>query len=530
MTSTETGPRAGRREWTGLAVLALPCLLVSMDLTVLNLAVPQLSADLRPSGTQLLWIVDIYGFMIASSLILMGSLGDRTGRRRLLMVGAAAFGAASLLAAASTSAEMLIASRALLGVAGATLMPSTLALIRNMFHDPAQRTTAIGIWTAAFSLGGVLGPLVGGVLLQYFWWGSVFLLGVPVMALVLLLSPALVPEYRSAERTRFDLVSAALTVVAVLLVIYGMKRFAETGADLLAAIAAVAGVVLGVWFVRRQLRMPHPLVDIRLFRIPAVGVSLAVNTGAFFVAFGSLLLIAQYLQLVVGLSPLAAGLWTVPSALGFVLGAMVAPMLTRLTRPGNVMALGMAVSALGFALLTQVRADSGLTIVVAAGILFFFGVAPAYIIATDLIVSGAPPERAGGASAVSEAGTEFGSALGIAVLGTIAVAVYRGSVDGPALAGLPADMVETVRRTLGGATSVAEQLPAPQDIQLTELARAAFAQALGVSAAVSALLAAAMAVVCAVVLRRTPGAPAGEPGAATSVEHAVSNRSSKQAH
>src|SRR3954470_1638075 len=212
-------PRATRREWIGVGVLALPCLLYSMDLTVVNLAVPQISAQLGPSSAQLLWILDIYGFMIAGSLITMGTIGDRIGRRRLLMIGAAAFGAASVLAAFSRSAEMLIATRALLGMAGATLAPSTLSLIRNMFHDPQQRTVAIGVWITSYSAGGAIGPLLGGVLLEPFWWGSVFLAGVPVMALLLAVGPVLLPEYRDPKARRLDVASAVLSLAGVLLVI-----------------------------------------------------------------------------------------------------------------------------------------------------------------------------------------------------------------------------------------------------------------------------------------------------------------------
>src|SRR5262245_38932454 len=220
-------PRATRREWVGLAVLALPCLLYSMDLTVLNLAVPHLSADLEPSGAQLLWIVDIYGFLVAGSLMTMGTLGDRIGRRRLLLTGAAAFGAASVLAAFSFTAAMLIAARAILGVASATLAPSTLSLIRNMFLDPRERTVAMGVWIASFSAGGALGPLLGGFLLEHFWWGSVFLVNVPVMLLLLALGPWLLPEYRDPHPGRLDAFSAVLSLVAVLAVIYGIKRIAE---------------------------------------------------------------------------------------------------------------------------------------------------------------------------------------------------------------------------------------------------------------------------------------------------------------
>src|ERR687897_2593955 len=239
---TDAAPKAGRREWIGLSVLALACVLYAMDLTVLNLAVPEISADLKPSSTQLLWIVDIYGFLVAGFLITMGTLGDRIGRRRLLLIGAAAFGVASLLAAFSTSAEMLIASRALLGVAGATLAPSTLSLIRTMFLDPHQRTIAIGIWVTSFSAGAVIGPPLGGVLLEFFWWGSVFLLAVPVMAVLLVLGPILLPEYRDPEAGRLDLPSAALSLAAVLAVIYGLKQVAQDGLGWLPALFIAAGL------------------------------------------------------------------------------------------------------------------------------------------------------------------------------------------------------------------------------------------------------------------------------------------------
>src|SRR3712207_3784959 len=237
-------PRAGRRERIGLAVIALPCLLYSMDLTVLHLAVPQLSEDLKPSSAELLWIIDIYGFLVAGSLITMGTLGDRIGRRRLLLIGAAAFGVASVFAAFSTSAEMLIAARALLGVAAATLAPSTLSLIRNMFLDPRQRTTAIAVWVTSYSVGGAIGPLLGGVMLEYFWWGSVFLLGVPVMVLLLAVGPVLLPEFRDPEAGRPDLVSAALSLAAVLAAIFGLKQIAQDGLSWWPFVSILAGVGL----------------------------------------------------------------------------------------------------------------------------------------------------------------------------------------------------------------------------------------------------------------------------------------------
>ena len=304
--------RATRREWIGLAVIALPCLLYAMDLTVLTLAVPVAQRRPRPSSTELLWIVDIYGFLVAGFLITMGTLGDRIGRRRLLLIGAAAFGAASVLAAFSSSPEMLIASRALLGIAGATLAPSTLSLIRNMFEDDQQRTVAIGIWITSFSVGAAIGPLVGGVLLESFHWGSVFLLAVPVMALLLAIGPRLLPEYKDPEPGRLDLASAALSLVAVLAVIYGIKAVAKDGIGLASVAPILAGLAVGAAFVDRQRRLADPMIDLGLFRRRAFSLALSANTLAFAVVFGIEVFVAQYFQLVLGYSPLEAGLWSVP--------------------------------------------------------------------------------------------------------------------------------------------------------------------------------------------------------------------------
>ena len=405
-------------------MIALPCLLYSMDLTVLNLALPAISADLRPTSTQLLWIVDIYGFLVAGLLITMGALGDRIGRRRLLLIGAAGFGVASVLAAFSTSAEMLIATRAALGIAGATLAPSTLSLIRNMFREPGERRFAIGVWITSYSAGGAIGPLVGGVLLEHFWWGSVFLAGVPVMALLLAVGPALLPEFRDPEAGRPDLASAALSLAAVLPVIYGIKRIAEGGAGWLPLLSILAGLAAGAVFVQRQHRLADPLIDLRLFRAPAFSVSLATYTLGTFVAFGSFLFIAQYLQRVLGLSPLRAGLWMLPFFVGWISGSMLAPLIARRLRPAFALSAGLVLAAGGFGLLTRVDGGSALAVLVTGSLLVSLGLAPVFTLATDVIVGAAPPERAGAASAISETGSELGGALGIALLGSLATAVY----------------------------------------------------------------------------------------------------------
>jgi DHA2 family multidrug resistance protein-like MFS transporter len=456
-----TAPRAGRREWIALAVIALPCLLYSMDLTVLNLAVPRISADLEPTSAQLLWIVDVYGFVAAGLLVTMGTLGDRIGRRRLLLIAAAAFGLASVLAAFSTSAEMLIFSRALLGAAGAALAPSTLSLIRNMFLDPGQRTVAVGVWISSFSAGAVIGPLVGGVMLEFFWWGSVFLVAVPVMALLLMLGPLLLPEFRDPSAGSLDLVSAALSLAAVLPIVYGLKGLAQDGIESVPVLSIAVGVALGIVFIRRQRASSDPLIDVRLFANRAFSVSLAANTLDFFVSFGVLLLFAQYLQLVVGLSPFRAGLWMVPQFVAFIAGSMLATLVVRRARPAYAMAGGLAIAASGLVVLGQASGASGLPVAVSASVVFSLGLAPLSTLATDLMIGAAPPERAGAVSSISETSSEFGGALGIALLGSVGTAVYRDEMAEAVPAGVPPSAAEAARDTLGGAVAAAERLPGP---------------------------------------------------------------------
>lgn len=493
-------PRATRREWLGLAVLLLPTLLIVMDLTVLHLAVPHLSAALQPTSTQLLWIVDIYGFLIAGALITMGTLGDRIGRRRLLLIGATAFGAASTLAAFSPTAELLIVSRAILGVAGATLMPSTLALIRTMFQDPAQRTTAIGIWISGFSAGSAIGPLIGGFLLEYFWWGSVFLLGVPVMVLLLVVGPRLLPEERDPNPGTLDLPSASLSLSAVLLVIYGLKHGAREALDATALAAVTLGLGLGAVFVRRQQRLTSPLVDLALFRIPAFSASLVMYTLGVFVSFGAFLFVAQYLQLVIGLSPVQAGLWSVPGAVASIVGSNVAPVLVRRVNGAYVAAGGLVLAALGFGMIW--RADTTALVLVASGwVLISLGFGATFTVSTDLVIGAAPEERAGAASALSETAAELGGALGLAVLGTLGLAIYRAALAATMPAGVPADVSASALESLGNVGAQLGALPSATGAALQAAARVAFTKGLTTLSLIAAVVLAGLVVLAATMLR-----------------------------
>jgi DHA2 family multidrug resistance protein-like MFS transporter len=479
--------RAGRHQWLAMAILALPCLLYSMDLTVLNLAMPEISADLQPSSTQLLWIVDIYGFILAAALVPMGVFGDRIGRRRLLLWGAFAFGAASCAAAFAGSAAQLIAARALMGLAAATLAPSTLSMISNLFPHPDDRRKAIGLWIASFSSGGALGPLFGGLLLQHFWWGSVFLINLPVMALLLVLGPKLLPEARDRSAPSPDLPSALALLVAVLGLVFAIKQVAAHGWTWAAGTGLTICVVTAVLFYRRQWRLAVPFLDLSLFSSRRFSAALTINILGFFVAFGTFLLIALYLQLALGLSQLQAGLAAAPSGVAFVVGALTAPMLVQRLGTAALMAAGFAIAAAGFGMVGAAALDGNLALLVAGYCVFSLGLAPVFTLTTDVIVGSVPPGQAGAAAGVSEASTELGGAFGIAVLGSLMTLVYRMAlIDFPHLVDVPISV------TLGAGTTSMDVEPA----------RAA----LGRAVQISALLCGAVALLGAVLtlLIRTP--------------------------
>ncbi len=459
MTASVGAGQATRREWIGLAIIALPCIVYGMDLTVLNLAVPSISAALKPTAAQLLWIVDVYGFLAAGSLLIMGTLGDRIGRRKLLLIGSACFGVLSVVAAFSRSAPMLIAARAALGVAAATMAPSTLSLISNMFRDDREKTFAVSVWIASYSFGGAIGPAIGGLILAHFWWGAAFLAPVPVMALLMIVGPTLLPEYKAPTAGRLDLVSAGLSLASVLPVIYGVKLAAQGGSGSESVGGIVLGVVLGVLFVRRQSRLALPLLDLRLFRRPAVTAALAIYLADFFVGFGVLVLFAQYLQLVLGLSPLAAGLWSTPGGFGFAVGSMATSRALRLMRPAHVLGAGLTLGAVGMAAMALGAGAQSLTLVIGGDVLFALGVAPCTAIIADLVVSAAPVEQSGAAAALSEVASEFGGAMGIALLGSLATLAYRSALSASLPNGLPAGVVETAMRGIGDAASLPRNFP-----------------------------------------------------------------------
>jgi MFS transporter, DHA2 family, multidrug resistance protein len=341
--------------------------------------------------------------------------------------------------------------------------------------------------------------------LEFFWWGDVFLLALPVMALLLTLGPRLLPEYKDPEAGRLDLTSAVMSLAAVLAVIFGLKQTAQEGASWLAGGSILVGLALGGAFLRRQLTLAHPFIDLGLFLRPAFTASLVTYGLGIFLVFGGFLFLPQYLQLVLGLSPLEAGLWTLPWALGFVVGSQLTPLLVRRIQAAYLMAGGLAFAALGFAVFTQVDAGSGFAVIVAGSVLFSLGTAPVFTLTNDLIIGSAPPERAGAAAGISETAAEFGGAFGIAIFGSIGVALYRGAVGDAIPAGVSPQAAEAARDTLGGAIALAAQLPGELGSALIEAARDAFTKGVHLAAAISAVGTIGLAVFVALALKQVRG-------------------------
>ncbi|MFI7003365.1 MFS transporter [Nocardia sp. NPDC050175] len=518
-TVEEDGPLAGRREWIALAVLMLPLLLVSMDTSVLYFAVPFISRELLPSASQQLWIFDIYGFVLAGLLITMGSISDRIGRRRLLIIGTIAFGVASVVAAYSTSPEALIGARALLGIGGATLMPSTLALVRNMFKNAKQRITAITIWMSMLSLGVSIGPVVSGALLNHFWWGSVFLINVPAVVLLVIIAPLLVPEFKDPNPNRFDVVSSFLSLAAVLPVIYGIQKAAADGFSIGPILFVVVGLLVGIVFVWRQAAISNPMIDLHLFRDRGFSSAITINSMVMFVLIGFVLFTTQFLQSVLGLSALSAALWSLIPSLAVGVAGPVAAILGMRMKRSHAIAVAFVIAAAGYTGQAQATQDTHLWYILTCAFISSTGVIMLLALVGDLLLASIPADRAATASSISETGQQFGGALGMAVLGSIGAAVYRSSFGDQQPDGVPPSVLAVAKQTLGNAVSAAQELPAEGSSALLRTARDAFSDgmfAAGLTAAGLLLIAAVLSVIF---LRDV--VPAGEPAAEsqTPVDH-----------
>jgi DHA2 family multidrug resistance protein-like MFS transporter len=501
--ASTAAPAAGARRWAVLAICCVAAALLGIDNSVLNYAVPSLARQLNPSSTQLLWIVDVYGFVLGGLLIVAGNLGDRIGRKRLLLIGVTGFGAASALTAYAGSPEMLIAARALLGLAGATIMPSTLSLVRAAFTDPKERTTAIGISSGIGAASFALGPVVGGLLLDHFWWGSVFLINVPVMALVLAAGVVLLPESRNPNPGPLDWASVPLSIAGMFGVIYAIKTAARDGAGAHPAwVAGAVGVVSLAVFLRRQTRLATPLLELRLFRNPAFSGAISANVVTMFASTTLSLGFSLYFQVVRGWSPLTAGLALLPGPLSAAFAApLCAVLIPRIGRARTV-AAGLVLMAGSTAGLGMSDAHTTywqllpLLVVNGAGIIFTFSVT------SDTILASAPRTRTGAAAAISETAMELGGALGIAILGSVLGAFYRGNLTLPA--GLSGAQAGAARESVSGGVETGVRLGGPTGQQVADAARTAFVDSLHTTTLIAAVIMALGAVGALVSLRNVP--------------------------
>lgn len=505
---------ATRAEWIGLAVLVLTNLMLSIDLSVLYLAMPTVSAALGASNIEMLWMIDIYGFVTACLLITMGGLGDRIGRRRLLMIGAVVFGVASLAAALSTSPAMLIAARAAMGVGAATVMPSGMALIATMFRHPAQRGIAISMWFSTFMVGMLVGPLLGGVLLGLFHWGSVFLINLPVIALLLVVSPRILPENRGEQRVPMDLASVALSMLSVLGVAFSLKEMAAVGPSATRVAVLAGAVVLGAAFVVRQRRLEHPLIDLRLFLIAPFVVSLVLGVMGGAVQGGSSYMVNLFVQLVHGKTPIAASVWLLPTMLAMIVGLMVGPTVAQRVRPGLVISVGLPIATVGYVVLATVDVDTPLAVTVIGYATVMFGVGIPMGLGTSIGLGSAGPERAAAASSLTQTCNELGVSLGIATLGALGSLVYRTGVQSGVPAGLSTADREAVGRSFEDASRTADGLPDVLADQVRDASQLAFTNGLNTVATVAAATMAVLAVLVGVMLRNverlTPPGPSPE--------------------
>lgn len=496
--------RAGAREWAGLAVLLLAVLLVSIDNTVLSFALPSISRELQPSAATQLWIVDSYPLVLAALLVPMGNLGDRIGRRRLLLIGATGFAVVSVLAAFAPTAEALLAARIGLGVFGAALMPCTLSLIRGMFAVREQRRLAIAIWATGFSAGAAIGPIVGGVLLERFHWGSVFLIAVPLLLPLLILAPVFVTESRDPDPGPFDLPSVLLSVLTITPVVFAIKHIAVDGLDLIAIGCAGLGLMAGWLLVRRLLRQPNPLLDVRLFAYPAFTGSVLINLLSVLALIGLLFFLSQHIQLVLGLSPMQAGLLLLPGTVSMVVAGILVVRLVRRFSERTLVSTGLSLSAMAYVAMAAGGAHVPAAVLALIFSALAVGIGVAETLSNDIILASVPPHKAGAASAVSETAYEIGAVLGTSILGGVLTASYRGNLQLPA--GLSADEAGRASETLAGALQVSEQLGGVQGAQLAEAAKSAFDSGVVVSAGAGALLV-ALAIGLAVTLLRQPKTP-----------------------
>ncbi|MEU7244505.1 MFS transporter [Streptomyces sparsogenes] len=483
-----TEASGGANRWVVLLVLCVSLLLVAVDGTVLHVAVPAVTEDLRPGSIELLWIVDAYPLVCASLLILFGTLGDRVGRRRVLLLGYGLFGAASALAAEAGTPQILIVARAILGVGGAMIMPATLSILRQVFPDRRERALAIGIWSAVAAVGAAVGPLLGGFLLEHFWWGSVFFINIPLMAVALPVGRWLLPESTGDRDGPWDVLGAIMAACGLFCLVFGVKRVGS-GAGLLEPVTAapvVVGVVLLVLFVRRQRRREHPLVDLRLFSRPAFSISVGCIVLALLALVGLELIAAQYLQLVLGLTPLETGMRLLPLTLAAMAAGLAGSRMLQRLGPRTMVAFGFSLTAAAVLSLVVMGQSDRPAVLVGAFLFLGFGLETTLFGAYESMLNEASVKSAGGAAAIGETSYQLGAGIGIALLGSVMNAAYAPGVS--SVAGVPKSASSAATQSLGVAYKVSDRLGGSAGEALRAAARRSFVHGLHVTLAVSAAL------------------------------------------
>ena len=477
---------AGANRWVVLVVLCVSLLLVALDATVLHVAVPAVTEDLRPGAIELLWIVDAYPLVCASLLILFGTLGDRVGRRRILLLGYGLFGVASAVAALAQDAQVLICARALLGVGGAMIMPATLSILRQVFPDRRERAVAIGVWSAVAAVGAAVGPLLGGFLLEHFWWGSVFLVNIPLMLVIVPAGRLLLPESTGGHDGPWDVTGALLAAAGLFGVILGVKRLGggEGATSVFTLVPLLLGGALLVVFVRRQRSRPYPLVDLRMFARPAFSTSVGCIVLAMLALVGLELIAAQYLQLVLGLSPLQTGLRLLPLTVAAMAAGLAGARLLRRFGPRRMVSLGFVLTAAAVLTLTAMGGADNPGLLLSGFVLLGFGLETTLFGAYESMLSEAPPAQAGGAAAVGETSYQLGAGIGIALLGSVMNAAYTPGLA--AVPGVPPAAARSAAHSLGEAYDIAGRLGGGPGAALRSAARDSFVHGLHVTLLVSA--------------------------------------------
>ncbi|GAA4671226.1 MFS transporter [Gordonia humi] len=495
MTAATTVPNlSSRRAWAATAVLSASLLVVTMDMTILNIALPTMSRDLRPSGQQLLWIVDVYSLVLAGLLVAASSVADRWGRKRALLTGYLVFAVASLLVLVADSAGQVIAIRAALGIGGALIMPTTLSVIRTIFADARQRAKALAIWSAIAGLGAAVGPLVGGFLLEHLSWHAAFLVNVPLMVVAVIAGAFLLPESRSPSPGTWDWTTIVLSFGGMVALMWSIKKFGKESSLAVPsawAVFVIAVLVLTV-FVRRSLRQADPMLDIGLFRIRPFTGGITAALGSMFAMGAALLLLAQWLQSVDGSSAIATGLKLLPLAVASAVASLIAPRAAEAIGPRAVLAGSITSAGIGMIVLFVVPGDLGYGTVVASLVLVGAGIG-SLAVGSVLIMSGSPEHRAGNAAAMEETSYEVGSVLGVAILGSIASVVYRAQLDSSSqVEALPSAVMDPARESIGAAVDVAEQAGLPQ---LADVAGHAFTESMQTTSLIGGGIMVAVAVI-----------------------------------